>query len=431
MRNVKTIILEPYQKVAVRFLSSFRRALLQSPAGSGKTIMAAFAIAAVLVKKPRSSRVRVGWIANTREQCDQANAALDACPGLRVQIDVIVCCAAGAPSISDRELVIIDEAHHIGSDQWRGIIADYPGALWLMTATPFGEDEERNDFIRALCEGHIHVVPRSAVADRVLHGNVVMLSDTDHHDLRTEIDDRIEEDLTKRMSRFSVFYPPENATQWVKIAQSQYPGIPQIQDIRTLRAVMQPNYVKATDRTLFEAVKGRMWSQIAYLACMQIGIVPNQRRNSAILRKMREHVGQGDTVITLVYSVAHGEALAEQIPGSRVLHSKMRKRAVAMEQMKSGELRAVFATSLLDEGFDCQRANVLIQAGAGRSKRAAEQRTGRVLRAFGEQTHGTIYDFHDTFHSLTANQSKKRQDVYRSLGYTVRNESELNQPALI
>lgn len=433
-QKMKPIILEKYQVGAVAFLSRRRRALLKSPAGSGKTIISAFAIMEVLRRKDRSKErpVRVGWIANTREQCDQADAAIDSCPGLRAMLDIIVCCAAGAPSMADRELVIVDEAHHVAADQWREKLTGYTGALWLMSATPFGDDEERNAIVMQLCEGNIHEVPRSAVKDRVLHGNVIMLSETDQG-MKEVIDDAIEETLQKRMARFSVYFPAENALNWVKMAHAAHPEFARVQSIKELRKAIDYPAVAILDKAMREAVKGRTWSQVAHQLCMQMGVIPNQRRNACIVEHARQHMAAGDTAIVLIYSIAHGEALAAQVPGSMVVHSKMgvKRRRAAIEGLRDGSLRCAFATSLLEEGFDAPRANVLIQASAGRSSRKAEQTTGRVLRAFGEQTHGTIYDFHDTFHPVTANQSKKRQAYYRSLGYSVRNESEIQQPALI
>jgi superfamily II DNA or RNA helicase len=57
----------------------------------------------------------------------------------------------------------------------------------------------------------------------------------------------------------------------------------------------------------------------------------------------------------------------------------------------------------------------------GRSKIKAEQRTGRVLRAFAGKEQGLIYDFVDSQHPVMQNQSRKRVALYKSLGYQVEN----------
>lgn len=396
------------------------------------------AIDAVVKARQRTAPPRVAWVGNTQEQISQAHAAIDMIDGLRERIHFEAWCAAGAPKMTvwRPDIVIVDEVHHLGASQWLEIIEGYSGALWGCSATPFGEDEDRNELLRTIFENQIFEVTRADVANRVLHGRVVMLDESDEHDLRALIDEEIEAQLTKRMCRFSVFFPPENKIQWVIIAGREQPDLCKglSLDINLIRRVLPARIVKEIDVKLFEAVKARSWAQCAYLAVMQLGIIPNRRRNTAIVRTARHHLrNPEDTVIILVYSIKHGEALAAEIPGAVVIHSKMGKKArrEAMAALQAGTLRCVFATSLMDEGFDCPRANVLIQAGAGRSSRAAEQRTGRVLRVFGEQTHGTIYDFEDKFHPLSAKQSKKRQELYRSLGYSITTAAETQQPALI
>jgi superfamily II DNA or RNA helicase len=110
-----------------------------------------------------------------------------------------------------------------------------------------------------------------------------------------------------------------------------------------------------------------------------------------------------------------------------MVFSKMgaKKRREAIAAFGSGECRCMIATSLADEGLDVPRANVLIQVSAGRSAAKAEQRTGRVLRAFHdahtgkEKKEGIIHDFSDLHHYFLAAQSRRRIAVYRSLGYQI------------
>lgn len=377
--------LEPHQQEAVAFLVIRKWALIQSPAGSGKTFMAAAALQRVLAAKQREGKVRVGWIANTIEQLDQGRAALAAFSGVMEAIDLTIECPAGIPEGVEWDLLIVDEAHHGTAPTWMEIIAAHRGALWMFTATPFGEDEDRNEALRAMVKGQIHVVPRSAVAARVLHGVVKMLDDTDPvEEVKPKIDAAIAEALMPMARR----------------------------------------YAYATGMDL-DAARNFMWPKVAFRMCLNIGVAANCARNSAILRLARKH--EGDSLLILVNSVAHGESLATEIPGAVVCHSKMgkKKRAAAMVDFSEGTLRCMIATSLADEGLNLPRANVLILAGAGRSSAKVEQRTGRVLRTFGEKTHGLIYDFEDKQHPLLASQSRKRQAVYRALGYTVEKADQL------
>ena len=79
--DLLTVTLDPYQQRAVDWLSGHFRALVVSSAGSGKTIIAAAAIQKVVRQKTRILPVRVGWPANTIEQCNQAREALEKFPG--------------------------------------------------------------------------------------------------------------------------------------------------------------------------------------------------------------------------------------------------------------------------------------------------------------------------------------------------------------
>ena len=106
-----------------------------SPAGSGKTIISAAALNAVLLRKPRASKVRIGWLANTREQIDQAKSAIQKFPLVGAQ-DVKLACAAAQTDWSDRDVLVCDEVHHMIAPSWASQIATCQGARWGFTATP-------------------------------------------------------------------------------------------------------------------------------------------------------------------------------------------------------------------------------------------------------------------------------------------------------
>ena len=113
--------------------------------------------------------------------------------------------------------------------------------------------------------------------------------------------------------------------------------------------------------------------------------------------------------------------MSERIPGSKLCYSKMgrKERSCVLADFKSGEIKCIVATSLLDEGADLPIARVLIMVSGGRSNAKTEQRTGRVLRLYQGKDHGIIYDFHDRQHSTMRNHSLKRMDTYRRLGYEI------------
>ncbi len=144
----------------------------------------------------------------------------------------------------------------------------------------------------------------------------------------------------------------------------------------------------------------------------------NTNRNSVIVALANEAVG---SVLVLVATIEHGEQLAAWIAGAVLVHAKIgkKKRAQAIEDFRSGQIRCMVATSLADEGLDVPRAAVLILASGGRSAGKIEQRAGRVLRPFEGKTCGIVHDFTDRGSAMGHAQARARSKVYRSLGYTV------------
>jgi superfamily II DNA or RNA helicase len=356
------ITLRPYQYCAAAYLSTHRYALVKSAAGSGKTIIAAAALQKGLQRRPRTEPLKVGVIANTIDQVGQWKKALAL---FEMNIDPIVRCVAGAPDMSDRDILIVDECQHAPSPSWAAIIEACPGGRWFLSATPFGDDEIKNEILRQMCGNNIIEISRDEVKGYLSEARVIMLDDTD------QSGDAIQKEINRQLSL------------------KQY----------MLRFISE----------------GELFARIGAQVCMDIGIVPNEKRNQAIIRTAAKH--REDSTLILVARVEHGQALARRIPGAVVCYSKMQRRADVIEKFRNGSLRCIIATSMLDEGADLPIANVLIMGRAGRCSNRVEQQTGRVLRAFKGKTHGLIYDFTDTHHSILKNQSLHRQSVYEKLGY--------------
>lgn len=370
MTTATNIELRDYQQRAVEFLSRRRRGLVQSPAGSGKTIIAAAAIRTVIHRKPRFEPVRVGWLANTKEQVEQGRTAVETVMDDMALIDLRIACAAGNPDMSDRDVLIVDECQHALAPQWAAIIAGCPGAVWGFSATPFatGDPEDRFRMIDTFKD--VMVIEREEVG-ALAAARVIMLEASDP-DLQEPIDAEI-------------------------------------------------NRIMAYRRRFSRMDEGQLWSQVAFQVCVDMGVVANGTRNEAVCRTANRHIMANDSTLVLIQKIDHGRELAERINGAVLCHSKMgdKKRKAAIEGFRNGDLRCIIATSLADEGLDVPRANVLILAGAGKAAGRIEQRTGRVLRSFEGKTRGLIYDFKDTHHPLLASQARKRIALYQQLNYEI------------
>jgi DNA repair protein RadD len=141
-----------------------RRVLLQSPTGSGKTIMFVWLAMAIA-----AHGARVLILGHRQEIVDQVSAALTAFSvehgiiaaghaetAAPVQIASVMTLVRRLDHYRDTiDLVVVDEAHHSAAATWQRVLATYPNALILgVSATPERLDgKPLNDLYRELVIG--------------------------------------------------------------------------------------------------------------------------------------------------------------------------------------------------------------------------------------------------------------------------------------
>jgi len=362
--------LRPYQQEAIEFLTARRRAFLVAPAGSGKTVMGAHAVAKAM---PRG----FAWIGNTKEQVQQAEAALLAAG----RTGGLVCCMMARPDLSNCDLVVIDESHHAPAAVWGSVIGSVrPDAvLWGLSATPFGDDEARNDFLKAKFEDFMFIDRDEVMAGgHLVSGRVIPIDIDRPFAYDAELKPAIEAECKRWKARYR--FVPE-----------------------------------------YEIRKRVQWQMT------QEHLQNNMARNAAIVNIAKSEIEAGEVVIILVASIEHGEKLVEQIgEQSAIITSKLpaKLRRQRVEDLRAGRLRCAVATSLLDEGADVPIASTLILAAGGRSPTKTIQRTGRVMRPHKDKMEGVVYDFVDHGLAFAHAQWKSRRRVYLQLGYTIDSDSQ-------
>ena len=358
--------LRPYQVEALDFLVDRSRAFVIAPAGSGKTVIGAAACAKVL-----RSGDRVAWLANTREQCAQAEAALQRA-GVE---DPMVACVAAQPDLSGYTIVVIDEAHHSPATTWRAMIDSSAKArhLWGLSATPWTDDKDRNTSVQQTFLEFIEIDRADVMAGgHLVPGHVHVLDIDWPRGYDGEIEPQVEREVLRRT--------------------------------RIFRAIPEHEHRR---RVIWQYTSDHLRNDAA--------------RNAAIIRTAEQEIAKGETVIILVGSIEHGEYLAESIVGAACIHSKLgaKKRRELTDALRDGSLKCAVATSLLDEGADFPRASVLILAAGGRSATKTIQRAGRVMRPHAGKTCGVVYDFADRGLTFAHAQWKARLRVYEDLGYVI------------
>jgi superfamily II DNA or RNA helicase len=352
--------LRDYQKNAVEWAKT-SDGLIIAPAGSGKTW-----IAASIIKHYQHGRPgwRFGWLAPTRETCQQARTSLRVAD---VPDDVVeVRCPHESVDFSKKDILIVDEAKHSPAVGWRRIIESCNGSRYGFDATPWGDDEDRNAVTRMLFNHRTYEIKRSDIGDSLADA-YLQLSDATDLNLKQKIDDNIDRLFQARR-----------------------------------------RYMRISDDEL-----KRM---CAWESLVDIGICQNQERNQYAIDYAIEHLDM--QTLILIPRITLGEEYEAAIPNSRLVHSKIGKkdRRVYMEEFKAGNLRTMIATSLADEGLDLPNVELLIMVSGGRSSQKTIQRASRALRKTDAKNCATILDFSDKFHPIGAYHARKRMECYRQLG---------------
>lgn len=359
----QAFLLRPYQQRAVEWASLVYSGLIIAPAGSGKTLIASSIIKQVSDKVPN---VSFGWLAPTRETCQQAIASLKA-----VGVDparVEVRCPHESVDFSNKTILIVDEAKHAPAATWRKIIESCPGSVFGFDATPWCDDPERNEILRKLFGDTQFEIKREELQGVLAHATVYMHSASDKN-LQQKIDDHIEMLFNDRK-------------RYMRIKHSE------------LRAMC------------------------AWEAITEIGICKNMERNGMAAMMASAGGYSNSPTLVLVPRVTLGMWFASLLPGAVCIHSKVPKkvRANVMDAFRKGDIQILVATSLADEGLDLPNIHTLVMVSGGRSAQKTIQRASRALRRAPGKDHAIIHDFRDTFHPLAEAHAKKRIKCYKELG---------------
>lgn len=147
--------LRPYQLEFVArcrsaYMAGDRRILGVAPTGAGKTVMGCH-----IVEECTAKGNRILWLAHRKELIEQCSKKLDEnglhhgviksghwryLPHLAVQVASIQTLVRRG-DMPPADVVVTDEAHHVGAKSYQHILAHYPNALHLgLTATPYRTD---------------------------------------------------------------------------------------------------------------------------------------------------------------------------------------------------------------------------------------------------------------------------------------------------
>lgn len=162
-----------------------------------------------------------------------------------------------------------------------------------------------------------------------------------------------------------------------------------------------------------------------YQSAYDNGIVHNEHRNQVIARMCKTVHDTNKTVLIIVNRLDHGENIREELEKLGVysefingeLATDVRKQQLA--DVKSGKLKVLIATTVLDEGVDISGIHCLILGAGGKSLRQTLQRVGRILRRKEDDNSALVIDFYDRTNMYLFNHSKERHKIYNEEGFDV------------
>lgn len=151
-------------------------------------------------------------------------------------------------------------------------------------------------------------------------------------------------------------------------------------------------------------------------------IVDNALRNMQIAELVMGNVQMaggplwGPTLV-LVKQVKHGKTLEALIHDSVFLSGKDKgeERVRVYDQLRSGEVNTVIATTIADLGLDLPILRNLVLAGGGKSSTRHLQRIGRVARPYPGKSFARVIDFDDGHvHRWFRDQAKARRKIEKA-----------------
>jgi len=169
-----------------------------------------------------------------------------------------------------------------------------------------------------------------------------------------------------------------------------------------------------------------------YIDVYRSAIVRNTKRNTEIVRIVKEHAMQRKKVLVFVDFIEHGEILESMLqlqqviriddhPGmeSAFVHGEDTGRDWKFSSFKSpdGILNVLVSTEgLIGEGFDMKNLDVIVLADGGKSAIQTIQKLGRGLRVMKDKKEVLIFDFADRCKYLS-DHARERLKVWRSVGF--------------
>lgn len=164
--------------------------------------------------------------------------------------------------------------------------------------------------------------------------------------------------------------------------------------------------------------------KITFQEAYEEGIVENVYRNMLIADKVKEKYEEGKGCLVIVNRKKHGENIQKLLEEREVecefTHGSFSDREKVLDDMKSGKLKVLIATTILDEGVDVSGINCLWMAAGGKSFRQLLQRVGRGLRRKEDGSGLEVYDYLDYTQEYLTKHTQERYGYYKNENFEIK-----------
>lgn len=302
-------------------------------------------------------------------------------------------------------LVIADECHRYGSDQWqRALSPSYRRRLGL-TAT-FERNDDGIDVLRAYFGGSplYSIGFRRAIQDGVVaHYDVSLLGIDLTAEERAEYDAAHESVVEARNELISTGIPAEPFGEFMRAVQIAADGIDCNRDIEDAAH----RYLKAFSRRIDIVATSRAKLKVAPM--LAPWIIDSQ--GTLVFTRRVEATDQLSRVFREV---------GLDLPP---VHSELTKavRADRLSKLRSRSVKGLIAPTVLDEGIDVPEVDLGIVMSGSKNRRQMIQRMGRVLRLKkdGRSAHFVIIYARDTIEDVSKGSGEAYLDLIIDTASTV------------
>lgn len=157
------------------------------------------------------------------------------------------------------------------------------------------------------------------------------------------------------------------------------------------------------------------------------GIVLNSYRNDTVTKIVQRELEKKSNILIFVERLEHGEIIENLLKETNINSVEFTNgqkstefRNKVLKDIKSGTLRVLISTSVLDEGIDVDNINSVIYARGMEAPRKILQGIGRGLRKKKDNSGLTFYDFLDYTNDYLIKHTKNRFLTIKEEGFEIK-----------